>query len=71
MKNIKILVLAVITIIILLVIVWVGMTFGAEGLFLMFFVGPLAISIVALLYWVVYTILEKPIEWFFKNMKRW
>lgn len=71
MKNIKTLVSAVITIIILLVIVWVGMTFGAEGLFLIFFIGPLAISIVALFYLLVYELLEKPIEWFFKNRKRW
>lgn len=70
MKNIKILASVVITIITLLAIVWVGMTFGAEGVFLIFFIGPLAISIVVLLYLLVYTILEKPVEWFFKNMKR-
>lgn len=70
MKNIRILVSAAVTVIIFLVIILVGINYGAEGLFMIFFIGPLAIAAVVLIYCVIYTLLERPIEWFFKNRKR-
>ena len=70
MKNIRILASVVITIITLLAMVWVGTNFGVDGFFIIFFIGPLAILLVLLIYLAIYTLLEEPIEWFFKNRKR-